>query len=360
MLGVVEEVRRRPLDPLGRLWEMWFLTGLAGGRIGLFVRIHHALADGMAAMTTVTAFLDSPKDGPDAAVTWAPAPPPSGRDLVVDASVRRIRSWTGLFRPLLHPIAASRRIVAAWPAMYELIAESPSSRTSLDRLVGADRKVALVRGRLDDFKAAGRPHAATVNDVLLTAVAGGVRALLEERRELSPGTTLRAYSPISLRKGIPGVQEGNLVVQMAIPLPLGKPDPVARLRRIAAETKRRKGRARTSLEFLIRGRFMGRLMLMAAMRQRVNIATASIPGPTEPLYLLGAPVLEVFPILPLMANQPLAVGALSYAGALTIGVTADGDAIPDLDVFADGLCAELAALGALPVTGEESVPERVR
>ena len=361
VLEAVQELRRHPLDPASRLWEMWFLTGLSGGQIGLYVRIHHALADGMAAMTTVTAFLDSPNNSsPGLTAPWAPARPPSERALVVDALLRRTRSWASLFRPLLHPIAATRRMAAALPAMYELIAESPATRTSLDRVAGADRRVALVRDRLDDVKAAGSPHGATVNDVLLAAVAGGLRALLEERGELSEGTTLRAYSPISLRKGLPGVQEGNLVVQMAIPLPLGKPDPLARLRVIAAETKQRKGRARTSLEFLIRGRIMRRLMLMAAMRQRVNIATASIPGPTEPLYLLGAPVLEVFPILPLMANQPLAVGALSYAGALTIGVTADGDAIPDLDVFADGLCAELAALGALPVTGEESVPERVR
>lgn len=189
-------------------------------------------------------------------------------------------------------------------------------------------------------------------------LAGGLRALLEERGELSEGTTLRAYSPISLRKGLPGVQEGNLVVQMAIPLPLGKPDPLARLRVIAAETKQRKGRARTSLEFLIRGRIMRRLMLMAAMRQRVNIATASIPGPARPLYLRGAPVLEVFPILPLIANQPLAVGALSYAGALTIGITADRDAVPDLDVFAAGIRAELAALGAPSATAEWAMLER--
>jgi hypothetical protein len=93
-------------------------------------------------------------------------------------------------------------------------------------------------------------------------------------------------------------------------------------------------------------------MLMAVMRQRVNVATASIPGPTEPLYLLGARLLEVFPILPLIANEPLAVGALSYAGALHIGIAADRDAIPDIEVFTAGVGAELEALGAPPMPAE--------
>jgi hypothetical protein len=81
------------------------------------------------------------------------------------------------------------------------------------------------------------------------------------------------------------------------------------------------------------------------MRQRVNVTSASIPGPTMPLYLAGARVLEVFPVLPLIANEPLGVGALSYAGGFNIGVVADRDAYPDLDVFAAGVREELHALG---------------
>jgi hypothetical protein len=64
-----------------------------------------------------------------------------------------------------------------------------------------------------------------------------------------------------------------------------------------------------------------------------------------PLYLAGARVLEVFPVLPLIANEPLGVGALSYAGAFTIGVVADRDAFPDIEVFATTVREELEALG---------------
>lgn len=365
VMEAVEQLRKRRLAPSRPLWEMWFLTGLTGRQIGLYVRIHHAVADGMAAMTTVAAFLDRSADtAPGPVVPWIPVPAPSSRDLFLDSVVKRLESWMGLFAALLHPVSTFRRIRATWPAMHELVAEAPSTRTTLDRMVGPDRHVALVRDRLDDVKAVGKSHQATVNDVLLAAIAGGLRALLQERGELVRGTTLRVYSPISLRKGMPGVQQGNLVVQMAIPLELGEPDPFRRLRQIAASTKERKGRARTSLGFLIHGRITRRLMLMAAMRQRVNVATASIPGPTEPLHLLGAPVLEVFPILPLIANEPLAAGALSYAGALNIGITADVDVVPDIDVFTAGVCAELETLGAPPLVGHDAltggpaVPER--
>jgi hypothetical protein len=132
---------------------------------------------------------------------------------------------------------------------------------------------------------------------------------------------------------------------MAVPLAMRVSDAGDELRRIAAETATRKSRARTSLGVLIRGRIARRLMLLAVMRQRVNVTTASIPGPTVPLYLAGARVLEVFPVLPLIANEPLGVGALSYAGALNIGVVADRDAYPDLDVFLAGAHEELDALG---------------
>jgi hypothetical protein len=79
---------------------------------------------------------------------------------------------------------------------------------------------------------------------------------------------------------------------------------------------------------------MRRLLLPAVIRQRVNLTSASIPGPTGPRYLAGARVLEVFPVLPLIGNVTLGVGALSYAGAFTIGVVADRTACPDLEVFA--------------------------
>jgi diacylglycerol O-acyltransferase len=346
LLLAVEQLRSRRLDPSHPLWEMWFLTGLPERQVALFVRLHHAIADGMAAMATIAALLDTAPDAPTApAHPWTPRPAPSAAALLADNLLRRLQRLAGAFSTLARPRTTVRRLRAAWPATRELLAEKPASETSLDRMVGPGRTLALVRTTLDQVKQVAHAHAATVNDVLLTVTAGGLRVLLRSRGEPVQDTTVRIYVPVSLRRGLRGPQQGNLIAQMAVPLPLGVSDPCRRLEQIAAETARRKARTRTSLGTLFRGRIARLVMLKAVMRQRVNVCSASIPGPEVPLYLAGAGVLEVFPVLPLIANEPLGVGALSYGGGFSIGVVADRDAVPDIDVLAAGMRQELHALG---------------
>ena len=346
LLVATERLRRKQLDPSRPLWELWFLTGLPERQIGLFVKLHHALADGMAAMTTVAAFLNPVPDAPAASAhPWTPTRPPSAPELLADNLLRHLQRLTGAFSALARPRSTLRQLRAAWPATRELLAEAPAPKTSLDRMVGPDRHLALIRSDLDQVKEVAHAHAATVNDVLLAVTAGGVRALLRSRGEPVDDTTVRIYVPVSLRRRVHGPQQGNLIAQMAVPLRLGGSDPGRRLEQIAAETANRKARTRTSLGTLFGGRITRRLLLRAVIRQRVNVTSASIPGPEVPLYLAGARLLEVFPVLPLIANEPLGVGALSYAGTFTIGVVADRDAYPDIDVFAAGARKELHALG---------------
>jgi diacylglycerol O-acyltransferase len=347
LLAETEFLRRRRLDPSRPLWELWFMPGLADGRIAMFARLHHAIADGMAAMSTISTLLDTVPDAiPAPARPWTPTPAPSDDDLLADHLYGYLRKARGGVSVLTRPRSTLQRARTAWPAIRELLAEEPSSRTSLDRVVGPDRNLAIFRTGLGQVKDVAHAHQATVNDVVLASTAAGLGALLRGRGEPVEGTTVRIYVPVSLRRaGSGGPQRGNLIAQMAVPLPLGGTDPHRRLRGVSAETETRKARSRTSLGVLIGGPIARRLMLMAVMRQRVNVTSASIAGPTAPLYLAGARVIEVFPILPLIANEPLGVGALSYAGALAIGIVADRDAFPDLGVFAAGMRGELEALG---------------
>ena len=346
LLVATEQLRRQRLDPSRPLWELWFLTGLPNNQIALFVRLHHAIADGMAAMATISALLDTAPDTPARpAHPWIPTPWPSAGEFLADNLHRHLQRLASALSTLARPRTTMRRLRAAWPAIRELLAEKPAPKTSLDRMVGPNRNLALIRTSLEAVKEVAHAHAATVNDVLLAGTAGGLRALLRRRGEPVEDTTVRIYVPVSLRRRVRGPQQGNLIAQMAVPLPLGVADPGLGLREIAAETTNRKARTRTSLGTLFGGRVARRLLLMAVMRQRVNLCSASIHGPEVPHYLAGARVLEVFPILPLIANEPLGVGALSYAGRFTIGVVADRDAYPDLDAFAAGLGEELHALG---------------
>lgn len=345
LLRTVEHLRRRRLDPARPLWEMWFLPGLPDSRVGLFIRLHHVVADGIAGVADLAAFLDeSPEATAPDPQPWEPSPRPSDGELLAENLGRARTRMVRALAALGDPVGLMRRGLGAWPFLREMVAEEPGPRTSLDQLVGPDRAFALVRSDLDTVRDVARTYGATVNDVLLAVTAAGVRGLLESRVEAVPDAKLPVYVPVSLRtdRGAPAM--GNLITQMVVRLPLGLADAGARLRVIAAETAKRKVLARRSLGTTFRGRLVSALLLRLIVRQRVNVETADLTGPREPLYFAGAKLLEVFPLLNLIGNVALSVGAISYAGEFNILVLADGDGYPDLGKFAAAAEAELDAL----------------
>jgi diacylglycerol O-acyltransferase / wax synthase len=357
LLLATEGLRRRRLDRSRPLWQMWFLTGLPDGRVGMFVRTHHSIADGMAGVATLATFLDvTPDAAADPPRPWSPRPAPADADLLADERLRRSREHARTLTTFAHPVAAARQVAAAWPAMRELVAEEPLPATSLHHAVGSGRSLALVRSRMDVVSGVAHAHGAKVNDVLLAVIAGGLGALLRGRGEEVAGAVLRVYVPVSLRHGQFAGARGNQIAQMVVPLPIGPLDPVERLRCISGETARRKARVRPSVGKMPASGIAGRALLKLIDRQHVNVTTADLPGPGAPLYLAGARLLEVFPVLPLIGKVSLGVGALSYAGQFDVAVVADRDACPDIDAFAAGAREELDALEAtlrqtsLPVT----------
>ena len=85
-------------------------------------------------------------------------------------------------------------------------------------------------------------------------------------------------------------------------------------------------------------------MWLSSRQRRFSLLVTNVPGPPVPLYLAGAPLLEAFPVVPIMGNETLNVGVLSYAGQLNLTAVADGDACPDVDVFAQGVRSTLDTL----------------
>ena len=128
-----------------------------------------------------------------------------------------------------------------------------------------------------------------------------------------------------------------------VPLPLGEPDPVRRLRQIAVETAARKHKAHPQVTSgLFRFVAVQRATYRFQVHQRfVNLSVTNVPGPPVPLYLAGAQLLELFPVAPILGNQTLTVGALSYAGQLNLTAMADQATCPDLEVFAQGVRSAL-------------------
>jgi diacylglycerol O-acyltransferase / wax synthase len=343
LLRACQELARRRLDPARPLWELWLLPGLPERRVGAFLKVHHALADGAAAAAAFGALLDLTADTPTpVAPPWTPTPIPTAGELLRDNLRRRRQElgcgWSGL----AHPARTVRRARRVLPAWQEVLTEQPAPRTSLNRPVGTDRRLAIIRGRLDLTKQVAHSHRAKVNDVVLAAVAGGLRELLASRGEDVQGLVQRAMVTISEHQE-PGQAQGNKPGWMMVPLPLGESDPVRRLEVIAAETAARKRRARpeagTGIFRFVAGQ---RIWYRMFLRQRsVNLVVTNVPGPSVPLYLAGARLLELFPMMPTMGNLTLVVAALSYAGQLNLTAVGDRDGCPDLEVFAKGVRSAL-------------------
>jgi diacylglycerol O-acyltransferase / wax synthase len=166
LLEACEKLRRQRLDMTRPPWEMWLLPGLPERRVGLYLRMHHAMADGIAGVAVIGALLDPAADAPvRAAPPWIPAAMPSARDLLCDNMRWRIQGLHGLLPRLAHPVSTLRQAQSAWPAWRELWAEERAPRTSLNRPVGGQRSLALIRSRLDLAKRIAHAHDAKVNDI---------------------------------------------------------------------------------------------------------------------------------------------------------------------------------------------------
>lgn len=335
LLREVERLRRQGLDRSRPQWRMWFLTGLVGGRVGLFVSMHHTIADGVAGVAAVGAFLDT---GPGTSGTAAAHGTPGAT---------RTAGTAGALVPVRMPAVAHTTRDLFVDALQRQASQLGHTLSALAR--PADRTFALIRGEIDQVKQIAQRHGAKINDVLLDAIAGGLRGLFTSRGEPVDDLVVRVAVPRTLRPvGERATTRGNLVAQMLVPLPVGVPDPSERLVRIAAETAVRKASSRTSAGAMLRSRLARRAMLGIMKRRPVNITCANMPGPAQPLYLVGSRLLEVFPVLPITANVSLGVGALSYAGQFNITVIGDRDTYPDLAAFTSGAQSELRLLAATP------------
>lgn len=340
LLLETERLRRRPFDRSRPLWEMWFLTGLADHVVALFMKMHHSIADGVAGLVLLGAFLDAGVETPQAAaVTWKPSPRPSTKELFADNVSRRGSGVAVALWKLAHPVVLARDARAGAEMMRALLGREHAPTTSINRPIGPDRALAILRTDLETTRAVAHAHHGTVNDVLMASIAGGLRELLLERGEPVEDVTLRATVPVSLHAEDEGEAKGNHDGMILVPLPVGLAEPGRRLEVIAAETSQRKKHVlRPPSGVLARSGFMQRAMLRRADRQRfANIYAANVPGPTESCFFAGAPLVELFPVVPVTGNFTISVGALSYAGQFNVTIVSDVNACPDIETFTAGM-----------------------
>jgi diacylglycerol O-acyltransferase len=338
LLEACEQLRRQRFDMSHPLWEFWFLNGLADGRVGLFIKVHHTLADGASGIAALGAFLDfAPDRSVDASIDWIPSRAPTRTELARDSLLRRWNRIRQAAQSLLDPVKLFSRVRRAVSAVRQILGEARAPQTSLNQAIGDRRRLALVRSEFDTFREAAHMTGGTINDVLLSVVAGGVRSLLTSRGEPVDDLLPRAVVPVS--GGLNDESGNNTASGIMVPLPIGDPDAHLRAQTIAADTARRKKNPLSYDEAgILNSSLMTRISARLAGRQRLsNLYVANLPGPPMHLYLGPARILALFPLVPLAGNTTVGVGALSYAGQFNLTVVADHDACPDVDVFVAGL-----------------------
>lgn len=395
----VAEQRSRPLDRDRPLWDLTLVDDvvLDDGRVGaaFVARFHHAIADGVRLTQVMLSLCDTAdphvtamvartrgESGPRAiatgvvsAVTEAIAD--SARALARGAAsiTRDARgAWESGWDISGDVLRSPGRLVDAFEAwgldnrlanttasVAKLALRGPSVRTVWSGTPGTRKSVAwspLLS--LDDVKSVGHRYGASVNDVLLTAVAGGMRRYLRARGD-DVVDEVEWMVPVNLVPIADNLPEdlGNFFALVMAVLPLEPPDAVTRLEVTASRMSRIKRSDEPILTFGVqRGISTAPLRVSTALtnffaNKAVGVLT-NVPGPRAPLTFAGAPVHQVIGFAPSSGDQPMTCTIFSYAGTVTIGFATDTDLVPDPRELVEGTLAELASLidAAHPDRGE--------
>ena len=364
--GLAGQILSRPLDPRHALWRMTLVDGLSTGGFALVGQAHHALVDGVAAVEVAMLLFDvegMPSELPVPS-PWTPEPGPSAPVAAAAVAVARTRAAVRGTRALA---GAMRRadpgaIRDVRVAVEQIARRAPP--TALDRSAGPQRLVAFAEASLDDARAAGRRHGATLNDVLLTAATIALGRALRRRGERP--AWLKALVPVDVRAD-GDASPGNRISFMAAELPVALSDPVEILRSVRAQTTARKAAgAAAPLDALARagevlpGTARRLVARAAAGAASFNAIVSSIPGPPVTLTLLGRPLTAVFPAVPMLEGHGVSIGALSYRGRLQACVYADAEVVPDAVDVARDLEQAFDALRAPPPPVETPWRARAR
>jgi WS/DGAT/MGAT family acyltransferase len=360
---VAAELYATRLDTSRPLWHLTVVTGLGEGRrFAIVARVHHAMADGIAGVETLSTFL-SPTKSAEVGVPrpFTPEPEPTLRELVrgelahrasvardfVRAEVERevralsLREVTGAAADVARGlVAAARRAVP------------PAPKTLINpRTLGVRRAVDWVDLDLDTLKRIRRSvDGAKLNDVVLAIVAGAVRRHLSRHGARVPND-FRVMVPVSTHETGLALSGRNEVSLLIARLPVDELDPKRRLARVvdAMGVAKAEGQSRALGTGQRAADLLGPTLVGASIRAVVrlrpyNLIVTNVPGPPVPFHLLDAELLEAHPMVPLHEHQGLGIAVLSYAGSMSFGLHADPDVVGDLDALARDIEASAGEL----------------
>jgi diacylglycerol O-acyltransferase / wax synthase len=361
--NLVSRIFSQQLDRDKPLWELWLVEGVEDGSWALITKTHHALIDGISGVDLATVMFDItpvPREVEHPDRPWQPHREPAAVDLVASGVRGALRTGVRALERAVESASHPTRSLAAAREAAEGIGEvvwatlNPAPPTPLNVPIGPHRRFVGVRGRLADFKLVKDVYGGTVNDVVLTAVSGGLRRWLKLRGVRTEGLELRALVPVSLRQEHEHHQLGNRIAAMRGPLPVYIADPVERLTTVRTamdglkDSKQALGaEVLSSMQNFAPPTILGVASRLNFSTRLFNLIVTNVPGPQLPLYVLGREMRFVFPIAFLPREHGLAIAIISYNGWLNFGLLGDYDALPDLDTLGDAVEASIDELVSL-------------
>jgi diacylglycerol O-acyltransferase len=362
------------LDMAKPLWELWLVEGLADDRWALISKVHHCMVDGVAGSDLMQLMFDLDPDAKhEAPQDWTPQRSPSSLGLVAGAvtegmthpmqQLASMPTVSSAVRAAKGLADSSKTLAQTVPSLAKQ-AITPTAR-SLNGPIGPHRRWAWTEGRFEEFKAVRTALGGTVNDVILTAITGGFRDLLQGRGELSSEKlVVRSMVPVSVRRDSQKGSLNNQVSAVFVDLPVGEPDPVARLASIRSQMdgyKRAMG-AVDANSIISMGNFVAPTLLSLGVRAAMQAGqywcqavTTNVPGPRVPLYVLGKRMTSATAYVPIAGGTRCSIGIFSYLNTMTFGINADFDGYPDIDVLSGGIRRGIEEL--MDVAKKQTTPE---
>jgi WS/DGAT/MGAT family acyltransferase len=354
---LADEVLSMPLRRDRPLWEMWICEDRELQQIGLVGKAHHCMVDGIAAVELACLLLDPTPEPPDCSDDdWQAAPEPGAERLLARGVRDLVGEQLGLLREplraLTSPAQAARQAAAGALQMTRALSHSVCAAPAsvLNTELSPLRHLVRTQHPLEDLRAVKGAYGTTVNDVMLAAVAGALRAYLIRRGERP--VALKAMVPVNVRSS--SEELGNHVSFVFAHLPCDEPDPLIRLRSVHDTMSRRKRDGEPEgadlalkAAALTLPAVQHSLSRLIASPRTFNLVVSNIPGPAEPLYMLGCPLQATYPVVPLADRHALSVGMTTVRDLACFGIYADRETLPHADGLArdiDEAIAELLAL----------------
>ena len=351
---LVDEVLSVPLRRDRPLWEIWVCEDPQARQFALVGKSHHCMVDGLAAVELASMLLDlTPEPAACAPDHWRPAPAPGAERLLARGVRDLLAEQLGLLRMPLRavasPVGAARQAgagaVRTARALTHSLRAAPTS--VLNAPLSPLRRLAWVERPLADLRVVKRTYGTTVNDVVLAAVAGGMRAYLTRRGE--EPNLLKAMVPVNVRS--PGDVLGNHISFVFAELPCDEPDALDRLYRVHATMSARKRDGEPEgVDLALKaaehtpGVVQNAISRIVASPRTFNLVVSNIPGPSEPMYMLGCPLRATYPVVPLADGHTVSVGMTTIADRACFGVYADRRALPDAGLLAGDIDDALTEL----------------